>query len=48
MQITQTVSEDLRRQYTVTVPASELDAKVTKRLEEMKRSPSSRSNSASP
>src|ERR1700722_19222340 len=36
MQITQTVSEDLRRQYTVTVLASELDAKVTKRLEEMK------------
>jgi len=36
MQITQTVSEDLRRQYTVTIPASELDAKVTKRLEEMK------------
>jgi trigger factor len=36
MQITQTVSEDLRRQYTVTVPASELDAKVTQKLEEMK------------
>jgi trigger factor len=36
MQITQTVSEDLRRQYTVTVAASELDAKVIKRLEEMK------------
>ena len=36
MQITQTVSEALRRQYTVTVAASELDAKVTKRLEEMK------------
>ncbi len=36
MLITQTASEDLRRQYTVTVPASELDAKVTKRLEEMK------------
>jgi trigger factor len=36
MQITQTVSEDLRRQFTVTVLASELDAKVTKRLEEMK------------
>ncbi len=36
MQITQTVSEDLRRQYTVTVPASELDSRVTKRLEEMK------------
>jgi trigger factor len=36
MQITQTVSEDLRRQFTVTVPASELDASVTKKLEEMK------------
>ena len=36
MQITQTVSEDLRRQYTVTVPASELDSRVVKRLEEMK------------
>src|SRR5579862_3677629 len=36
MQITQTVSEDLRRQYTVTVAASELDSRVTKRLEEMK------------
>src|ERR1700728_1522459 len=36
MQITQTASEDLRRQYTVTVPASELDSLVTKRLEEMK------------
>jgi len=36
MQITQTVSEDLRRQFTVTVAASELDSRVTKRLEEMK------------
>src|SRR5277367_5900723 len=36
MQITQTASEDLRRQYTVTIPASELDSRVTKRLEEMK------------
>ncbi len=36
MQITQTVSEDLRRQFTVTIPASELDAKVTTRLEELK------------
>jgi trigger factor len=36
MQITQTLSEDLRRQFTVTVPASELDNRVTKRLEEMK------------
>ncbi|MBV9549878.1 MAG: trigger factor [Alphaproteobacteria bacterium] len=36
MQITQTASEDLRRQFTVTVPASELDSRVTRRLEEMK------------
>jgi trigger factor len=36
MQITQTVSEDLRRQFTVTVSASELDSRVTKRLEDMK------------
>src|ERR1700755_3031507 len=36
MQITQTASEDLRRQFTVTVPASELDSRVNARLEEMK------------
>ena len=36
MQITQTVSEDLRRQFTVTVPAAELDSRVTQRLQEMK------------
>src|SRR5271154_2827417 len=36
MQIPQTVSEDLRRQFTVTVAAAELDSRVTKRLEEMK------------
>lgn len=36
MQITQTVSEDLHRQFTVTVPASELDSRVNARLEEMK------------
>ncbi len=36
MQITQTVSEDLRRQFTVTVPAAELDNRVTQRLQEMK------------
>ena len=36
MQITQTISEDLRREFTVTYPASELDKRVTKRLEEMK------------
>src|SRR3569833_1750792 len=36
MQITQTVSEDLHKQFTVTVPASELDSRVNARLEEMK------------
>src|SRR3984957_15314316 len=36
MLITQTVSEDLHRQFTVTVPASELESRVTSRLEEMK------------
>src|SRR5215467_14365277 len=36
MQITQTVSEDLHRKFTVTVSASELDSRVTSRLEEMK------------
>jgi trigger factor len=36
MQITQTVSEDMRRQFMVTVPASDLDASVTRKLEEMK------------
>src|ERR1700761_6939421 len=36
MQITQTVSEDLHRQFTVTVPASELESRVTSRLEQMK------------
>lgn len=36
MQITQTLSEDLRRQFTVTVSAKDLDTRVTQRLEEMK------------
>src|SRR5580704_1877623 len=36
MQIAQTVSEDLHRQFTVTFPASELESRVTTRLEEMK------------
>src|ERR1700742_179052 len=36
MQITQTVSEDLHRQFTVTYAASELDSRMTARLEEMK------------
>src|SRR3954464_8168149 len=36
MQISETLSQDLHKQFTVTVPASELDSRVTKRLEEMK------------
>src|SRR6185503_2791396 len=36
MQITETVSEGLRREYKVVVPMSDLDAKVVARLEEMK------------
>ena len=36
MQITQTVSEDLHRQFTVIIPAGELESRVTSRLEEMK------------
>ncbi|MBV9695091.1 MAG: trigger factor, partial [Alphaproteobacteria bacterium] len=36
MQITETVSEGLRREYRIVVPQGDLDAKVTARLEEMK------------
>ena len=36
MQISETVSQDLHKQFTVTVPAAELDSRVNKRLEEMK------------
>ena len=36
MQIDETVSQDLHKQFTVTVPASELDSRVNARLEEMK------------
>ena len=36
MQITETVSEGLRREYRIVVPMGDLDAKVTARLEEMK------------
>ena len=36
MQITETVSEALHREYKVVVPMGDLDAKVTSRLEEMK------------
>jgi trigger factor len=35
MQITETVSEGLRREYRIVVPMSDLDRKVTARLEEM-------------
>ena len=36
MQISETLSQDLHKQFTVTVPASELDNRVNARLEEMK------------
>jgi trigger factor len=36
MQITQTVSQDLHHQYTITVPAADLESRVNARLEEMK------------
>ncbi len=36
MQVTQTLSEGLKREYKVVVPAAELDAKVNARLDELK------------
>jgi trigger factor len=36
MQITETVSEGLRREYKIVVPMGDLDRKITARLEEMK------------
>ena len=36
MQVTETVSEGLKREYKVVVPAAELDAKVNERLNELK------------
>jgi trigger factor len=36
MQVTETLSEGLKREYKVIVPASELDAKVNARLDELK------------
>ena len=36
MQVTETLSEGLKREYKVVVPAAELDAKVNARLDEMK------------
>ena len=35
MQVTETLNEGLKRAYTVTVPASELDAKVQAKLAEV-------------
>ncbi len=37
MQVTQTLNEGLKRGYSITVPASELDAKVTEKLEEARK-----------
>jgi trigger factor len=36
MQVTETLSEGLRREYKVVVPAAELDAKVNQRLDDLK------------
>src|SRR5579859_7881846 len=36
MQITETVSEGLRREYKVIIPAGDLDQRLTGRIEEMK------------
>lgn len=36
MQVTETLSEGLKREFKVVVPAAELDAKVNKRLDELK------------
>src|SRR5450830_1037131 len=38
MQVTETLSEGLKREYKVVVPAAELDAKVNVRLDELKGS----------
>jgi trigger factor len=37
MQVTQTVNEGLKRGYSITVPAAELEAKVTEKLEEARK-----------
>jgi len=36
MQVTETLSEGLKREYKVVVPASELEAKVDARLDQLK------------
>src|ERR1700693_4200983 len=38
MQVTETLSEGLKREFKVVVPAAELDAKVNRRLDELKNS----------
>ncbi len=37
MQVTETMNEGLRRSYSITLPAAELDAKVTEKLEEARK-----------
>ena len=37
MQVTQTLNEGLKRGYAITVPASELENKVTEKLEEARK-----------
>jgi trigger factor len=37
MQVTETLNEGLKKQYSITVPATELDAKVTEKLEEARK-----------
>ena len=37
MQVTQTLNEGLKRSYAITVPASELESKVTEKLEEARK-----------
>ena len=36
MQVTETLTDGLRREFSVVIPASELDTKVSERLDEMK------------
>jgi trigger factor len=36
MQVTETITDGLRREFSVVIPASELDSKVSERLDEMK------------
>ena len=38
MQVTETMTDGLRREFSVVIPASELDSKVSERLDEDERS----------